>query len=1033
MDRLIRDYRKSDNQGLADMWNQSQSAWPTGFGGNVAYTAERIANDMKKQQALFYLVAEDRGKIAGYCWVSSYPKEPDACYVALLNAHPDYHGQGIGKGLLLESIRRAVKLGYYRVDLHTWPSNIKAVPLYKKTGFFWLPETQVHMQNYIPAALGHPLCRDFFASHDWYSSFVRKLDQEPDEIKIGKRRVFPYRFQAGDEFVEVTFDMESRRVCAVETNRAKARLVLDEPEVVVGRRQRVEVRCESVKGGKIEAEWLSTKSKKLALKPAGRAAELMVDPEVEAPEEHMPAMSVGVRVKIGGLSFKLEAGIRPKQPVDLEWHPRYPEFSARERVPLRLTMANNTGKKARASLEVKHRKDVRAIVHHVFRPVEKDGKTGCLVDTAKKSKGMGELRVRAKVKAGREALSTKIYRVPLLNIGHGQRPVLWHGERRSVWDTPGFLAEVERRGGAIHLLEKHGGRRLSIIESVLGPPFWPSEFANIEHRVTSRGASLMVSALSHQVPGLRFDRVLTLSGENAIEVRHRVFNGSKGSGHYQIRLSVWGGGDTPRARRVIPLREGIVGISGPNPFGGLGQELPQKPEDYMENWWANEDGGMVAGVVWEKADKIDYPSLELGLGRVDPGATAEPPPVHLVFGPGDHVLARRRFLQNVKGQSPEDYRRIEVVPRVAAAFEPPALFLSEGGRQPRTLVARNLSIQEMTADLSVRLPDGNEHRAFSNSVKLGRDFRKEIALNWARTGPAIGTITGTIGLYPIEGRFGIIPMSEAAPLEIVQTEEQGKVVWTIDNGLCRFKASPQFLGSIYSWVFQGREQILSSFPEPGNFSWERPWYGGIAPTIHPDNGWGRNLLIKERFYAKKTQARGASGLVWKGVEMGCRCTDRRTKGLRVKVSYLTLPGCPVMVIITSFKNATSGYMHFGSEAVGFVCPGGEHRGTRLRWDECGRERAYLRGDKGAWADSERWGAAENPENGGTITIAVPGGQSNQAVLLMDYGRDGGHLGQAMDIRLRAGETRSYLAFWGVAGCPEESLAFRHLDELNELP
>lgn len=1034
MEHIIRDYRKADNQGLAVMWNESQSAWPTGFGGNVAFTAERVAEDMKKQQALFYLVAEDRGRIVGYCWVSSYPKEPDACYVALLNAHPAYHGKGVGKGLLMESIRRAVELGYYRVDLHTWPSNIKAVPLYKKTGFFWLPDTQVHMQNYIPAVLAHPLAKDFFAKRDWYATFVRELDQEPDEVKVGKRRVFPYRFQDGGEFVEVVIDMESRRVCAVETDKVKASLVLNDPEVVVGRRYRVEINGRSDQKRGKKATWLRPKNKGLRLEPAGDGAILTVDPEVAAPEAQMPSLTLGARMELDGIAFTLEAGIRPKQPVDLEWHPKYPDFSFRERVPLRLTMANNTGKRASVSLEIRHQKDVRARLSLMGSRVEKDGKTGCLVDISKTAKGVGELLVKAKVRSGGEELTTKRYRVPLFNIGYGQKPVLWHDEHRTVWETPGFRAEVIRRGGEVDLTDKASGRYIASIDSSLGPPFWPNEFANIECQARMQGQALVVSSRSQRNPGMIFQRVLEMVADKALRITSRVINGTRGSGRYQVSLTVYPGGEGPRARKVFPLKQGCIGVAGPHPFGGLREELPRTPEGFSESWWAAESEGFVTGVVWDCIESVEYPGLVMDIGRVKPGDTGQSPAVTVLFGPGDHSLVRRWYLERQRGQSPEDYRRMEVIPRINAAFDPPVLFLEPGKAQRKTFMVSNLSNQEMPADLEISLPGETGIKAHCPAVKLGQDFPKELEIQWNKTSPGTGTVSGRVGINEVKTSFGIVRFGgEGKEVRVDRSEEKGMAIWTIDNGLCRFKASPQFLGSLFSWVYNSKEHILSSFPKPGNFSWERPWYGGIAPALHPANSWGRNLLIKERFTASQTAVKGRTGLVWRGVKMSCRPADKKAKGLLVEISYLTLPSCPVMAVVTSFRNTTSGCMHFGSEAVGFVSPGGGYGGTRLRWDECGHERTYLRGDKGAWAESEHWGAAENPETGETVIVAIPRDQSTQAVLLMDYGRDGGHLGQAMDIRLKAKEAKSFLALWGVAGCAEEALALRHLAELEELP
>ncbi len=1034
MEHLIRDYRKSDNQGLADMWNQSQSAWPTGFGGNVAFTAERVAEDMKKQQALFYLVAEDRGKIIGYCWVSLYPREPDACYVALLNVHPAYHGQGVGKGLLLESIKRAVRKGYYRVDLHTWPSNIKAVPLYKKTGFFWLPDTQVHMQNYIPAVLAHPLCRDFFTKHDWYQTFVRKLDQEPDEVKIGQRRVFPYRFQAGDEYVEVTFDMESRRACAVKTNRVRAALLMDDPEVVAGRRHRVEVEGDPGQGGQLKVDWLKPRSANIRLKHSGRKAQLVVSPEVEAPEEQMPALTVGVRMEMDGKSFKLEAGIRPKQPLELEWQPKYPDFSARQQLPVNLSMVNNTGGKARVSLEIGQRKDVSTKAPSAGRLAERDGRTGCLVIINNTGKGVRELLVKAKARTGKKTLSTKSYRMPLFNVGHGHKPVLWHDDRKSIWETPGFRAEVIRRGGEVELTDKASGRCLSSIGSSLGPPFWPNEFANIQCRVSMERQRLVISSRSHQTPGLVFQRVLEMSGERALRIISRVINNTRGSGRYRVNLSIDPGIEGLGARKVFPLKQGCIGITGPHPFGGLGGELPQKPEGFSENWWAVENEGLVSGIVWEDLQSLDYPNVVLNIGLVKPGATGETPAVYAIFGPGDHNLVRRWHLERQRGQNPEDFRKLEVQPRLSASFEPPTLFLAPGKAQSRTFVVRNLSRQEMDADLMVIMPGMERLEAKVPSVMLGKDFRQPLELQGGMGVPSIGEISGRVGINTVGSKFGVIPMGgEDKAVRVKRTEEEGLEVWVADNGLCRFKASPGFLGSLFSWTFEGREQLLSAFPAPGNFSWERPWYGGLAPVLHPANAWGRNLLVKEKFTAAETEVEGKTGLVWRGVKMTCRPSDKKAKGLLIEVSYLTLPCCPVMATIALFRNNTAGLMHFGSETMGFISPGGSHKGTRLSWDESGRARQLLRGDKGAWAESGRWGAAENPESGETIVMAIPNDQITQTVLLMDYGRDGGHLGQALEIRLKAGETKTFLAFWGAARNSAEAEALKHMAKFEHLP
>jgi ribosomal protein S18 acetylase RimI-like enzyme len=48
---------------------------------------------------------------------------------------PDYRGQGLGKRLMVETIRAARLAGIERVELEVFASNERAVALYRKLGF----------------------------------------------------------------------------------------------------------------------------------------------------------------------------------------------------------------------------------------------------------------------------------------------------------------------------------------------------------------------------------------------------------------------------------------------------------------------------------------------------------------------------------------------------------------------------------------------------------------------------------------------------------------------------------------------------------------------------------------------------------------------------------------------------------------------------------------------------------------------------------------------------------------------------------
>jgi hypothetical protein len=93
---------------------------------------------------------------------------------------------------------------------------MKAVPLYKKIGLQWVPDTSVYMQNYIPAILQNSFCKPFFDKHpDWYLDQKRDVTQAPDDQTLGSMKVFYYRFEKEEDFLEVVIDRYSRSITGI--------------------------------------------------------------------------------------------------------------------------------------------------------------------------------------------------------------------------------------------------------------------------------------------------------------------------------------------------------------------------------------------------------------------------------------------------------------------------------------------------------------------------------------------------------------------------------------------------------------------------------------------------------------------------------------------------------------------------------------------------------------------------------------------------------------------------------------------------
>ncbi len=107
--------------------------WPGGFGGGIPYDEQRVRDWLDKSSAIADLVAFDpEGNLVGYCGLYPHSRDARAAYISLLGVHPRVLGKKFGKNLLLKALEIAAQKGIYRVDLHTWSGNLKAVPLYKK-------------------------------------------------------------------------------------------------------------------------------------------------------------------------------------------------------------------------------------------------------------------------------------------------------------------------------------------------------------------------------------------------------------------------------------------------------------------------------------------------------------------------------------------------------------------------------------------------------------------------------------------------------------------------------------------------------------------------------------------------------------------------------------------------------------------------------------------------------------------------------------------------------------------------------------
>ncbi len=141
MSMLFRHIEQSDNQKIAEVIRKVFREFKIDKPGTV-YT-DPTTDDLYalfRRPGSVYWIAEEKGVIAGGCGIFPTAGLPGGC-VELVKFYvaANYRGQGIGNSLMQKSIDSAKELGYTQMYLESFPELNKAVSMYIRSGFFYLP------------------------------------------------------------------------------------------------------------------------------------------------------------------------------------------------------------------------------------------------------------------------------------------------------------------------------------------------------------------------------------------------------------------------------------------------------------------------------------------------------------------------------------------------------------------------------------------------------------------------------------------------------------------------------------------------------------------------------------------------------------------------------------------------------------------------------------------------------------------------------------------------------------------------------
>ncbi|MCU0520414.1 MAG: GNAT family N-acetyltransferase [Anaerolineae bacterium] len=827
---------------VAAMFNDFNALWPGGFGGGVPYTEQRVHDWLDATSAVADLIALDAdGAPIGYLGLYPNWRDRHACYVTILGVVPRAKGQKVGKRLLLRAIDLAIQRGYTRLDLNTWAGNMDAVPLYKKTGLFWVPGTTVSMQNYLPALVANPLGRAWFERHpDWYGCFERALTQSPDQETHGAMEVYTYRFREGDDLLIAEADRYGWGLCSVDSTLGGSRLAvsarLDSHTVLMGMPNALTIEVTNATGVDLDVAltvepfsgltWVEPLPLTMAARngETSSVARAFVAGASAVPyDAHEASATIKVRALVGGEVVDLLVGAKIVPAVALRYVEEICSLPAGGRDRVTLDVANNAQESLSGVVESLVEGVPEAAIAVPFALAGNEVSSVTVPVALAAESEMTTVRIQAFLEHEGSRSPMPAFSLPVVS-DQVDAAVAVMKDDGSVLHLVTDLLDVraELRGGDLSL----GRRWLPDVRRPayfqIGPPYGMNLDGSIryDYRLVRDGnaVTLVLSAESRHAPGLRIDKMVRVTPTGR-EIEHWITLTATRPGMTRAggRFSTGGYGGGIALNPYSEPEEFFTPVAGAQPSeGGVAEEtcivacdaqlnlltetvVPQAPEQWPESWTAvrNRVCRDLAAWIWRSDGvakvKVSHgmlSSLECGPRELAAGETMEV--AHLWFGLAYASVTevRQRWAQLV-GHRTLSWRELrgypEPVPPVSVHWVGDAR--APAGATVRKEIILDLPLPvELDGDLSLVVPEGWGGSLLDATVDIaqllqrarGSDSPRPVALQAELMVPA--EAFGTAAMVRLLLR-GELEMAFDLPLMVDASDEANGSVSVVERVL----------------------------------------------------------------------------------------------------------------------------------------------------------------------------------------------------------------------------------------------------------
>ncbi|MEN6478778.1 MAG: GNAT family N-acetyltransferase, partial [Anaerolineales bacterium] len=976
-------------------------------------------------------LAEVDGEIAGYAsLVEGEQGQQGEGYLDLLNVNPKFHGLHIGRKLVQTCVNRAIQEGFKRHTLGTWSNNLKAVPVYKKTGHFWRPQSSVWMQNYVPMVVQMPICRPFFERHDWYDSHVRQVTQDEDDFRWEGVKVYPMRWEADGESLAVWIDREAQAPVAVETDELFVAAIPQRIEALHGDQVQINWRItnktDTVQRFLVDARGangLEIDHREMFVVQPGATVEhvAMVNVTESTPygDENGDAPAVRSVITFGHDDVELFSGIRARKPFEISTDSAELSIAPRRSQSIQLQLQNRRDVPIEATVRLTPSDGL--VLSWVEREVEIEANGDLALPVVVTSAQERAYRLEVRAQVGDQAKPV-IETLTLFSVGPGG--LVWQADAKSVRiETDAQRVKVEAKRGVVTLIDKATAQFLASVGPTMGPPYHSTEALRrvFDVSVEPSGSRVVValSAESMSQPGLVLVERLTVAPTGLIEVSGRLENRGIEIRESAVRLVVERG-DLDRLKIVMPLAKEVV-VGDASWWPRVPGDMPSSPHSLAEPWQIWQGHGQAAGVAWGSGVeqlRSEWRFLATGAPQsLAPGESSSPVTLALCGQEGDWPQVRSRLCAWA-GVAPKP---LPVQPMALASVDPSLIVTDQARVQAEVNVK---SVLSRAFDGEVTLTCAAPCRADWTNLAVphlvqGALVSKPVSLTLPDDEVSVyaGEAQLELPILHSSTPFHIVRAGLGGPVSVAQERDRGYDTWCVDNGLAQFRIVAGYGPSVYSWRVNGQEQLHSHFPETHGLAWVYPFFGGIYPLLMWSGAYSFDrLLYRAPCAAMPVEQTDRWGLNWQGMRLAMRPEQEELRALLVELDVLTLGRSPILKIVQRLRNERNVARELISGLAAMPSLGAASvQDLVLAGPDAWHQDSPIGNSR--WG--QRWGAVVNPADGRTALLV----SNEDAVGLWATAQAGRLFWGGRTVRLAAKEVQETTYYLVLANSLEEAKRF----------